>query len=159
SAPSCSVVQVGRRMFCSTVNSGTRRRSSGMYPTPWPTRRCAGRPSRSTWPSSALPVAGIAPISARNNVGLPAPFPPVNPHISPPFNATQAPRMIGTGPIETLRFAPLSMGRLRLRNLGAADQRLHARIGKRDRRCAIGDHGAVVEGEHAIGEARNDLHV
>ena len=32
-------------------------------------------------------------------------------------------------------------------------------VGQRGGRRAVGDDGAVVEGEHAVGEARDDLHV
>src|SRR6185436_6880133 len=125
---------------------------------PWPTRRCAGSASRSIWPNSALPVAGSAPIRARSNVVLPAPLRPIRPHISPSRRSNEASRMIGTGPIATLRLDTLSMGRARA-ELGAADQHLHLLVGERDRRRAVGDHGAVVERQHPVGVARYDVHV
>src|SRR5687767_14159563 len=101
---------------------------------PWPTRRCAGKVSRSIWPSSALPLAGIAPIRARRSVVLPAPLRPIRPHISPSRRSSDASRMIGTGPIATLRLVTLSMGGALTRaHLGAADQDLHLLVGERDR--------------------------
>src|SRR3974390_3707443 len=128
---------------------------------PCPARWCAGSASRSTWPSSILPVAGIAPISARSNVVLPAPLRPIRPHTSPSLTLSDASRMIGTGPIETSRFATLSMAGLLDRSFeaNAANQFLHLLIRQGLGRCAVGDHGAVVKREYAIGETCNNLHV
>src|SRR5262249_3940862 len=127
---------------------------------PCATRRWAGSASRSTSPSVAVPLAGSAPIRARSSVVLPAPLRPIRPHISPSSNSSAASRTIGTGPIATLRFVTLSMRRrLRVLGPGAADEGLHAGIGERHGGRTVGDHGAVVEGEHALGEARDDLHV
>src|ERR1039458_10043076 len=113
---------------------------------PWPARRCAGNASRSTWPSSTLPVAGSAPINARSNVVLPAPLRPIRPHISPSLTLNETSRMIGIGPIETLRFATLSMAGPLASNpeLGAADQLLHLAVIQRLGRRAVGDDGAVI---------------
>src|SRR6516165_4442946 len=145
STPSACVDQVGSRMFCSTVNSGTSRRSSGIYPTPCRARWCTGSARRSTWPSSVLP----------------APLRPIRPHISPSLTLSDASRMIGIEPIETSRFATLSIAGLLDRSFeaDAADQLLHLWIRQRLGRCAVGDHGAVVKREYAIGETRNNLHV
>src|ERR1019366_9657169 len=112
-------------------------------------------------PRSTLPVAGIAPISARSNVVLPAPLRPMSPHISPSFTASEASRMIGIGPIETLRFDTLSMARPRRGGFQphAADQLLHAGIIQRLGRCSVRDDGAVIERQHPFGETRDDLHV
>src|SRR5215813_8417765 len=107
-------------------------------------RRCAGKVSRSTWPNSALPRAGSAPISARIKVVFPAPLRPIKPHISPSFTAREASRIIGIDPIETLRFSILSMARPRLEP-HAGDELLHPRIIQRLVRGAIGYHRAVVK--------------
>src|SRR6202000_482541 len=98
---------------------------------------------------------------ARNKVVLPAPLRPMSPHISPSSRAKEALRMIGIGPIDTLRLDTLSMGGSPSGDLDlrAADQRLYAGIGQRRRRCAIGDHGAIVKCQHAIGKTLHDLHV
>src|SRR5271154_6543154 len=125
---------------------------------PWPPRRCAGCAMRSTSSNAADPVAGIAPISARINVVLPAPLRPTRPHISPASIARLAPRMIGIAPIETPRPDTLSMTPLPARPR-AADQHLNPRIGERSGRRPVGDDGAVIEGEHAIGVALDDLHI
>ena len=145
-------------MFSSTVNSGTSRRSSGMYPMPWLARRCAGNASRSTGPSSALPRAGSAPISARSKVVLPAPLRPIRPHISPSFMAREASRTIGIAPIDTLRFSILSMTGSGLEP-HAADEFLHPRIVERLMRGTIGDDSAIIEREDTIGEPHDNFHV
>src|SRR5882724_4615579 len=114
------------------------------------------------WPSSALPVADKMPIRARKTVVLPAPLRPMRAHISPSPRSNVASRMTGTRPIETPRPATLSMDRAPLQTrlgLGAADECLNLRIGKHGRGRSVGDHRTVVEGEHAVGEARHDFHV
>src|SRR5258707_9071203 len=115
---------------------------------PWPTRLCAGKAMRSTSSNAAVPVAGMAPISARNSVVLPAPLRPMRPHISPVSMARLAPRMIGIGPIETSRPDTLSTAAL---PPGATDERLDPGIGERHRRRALGDHRAALEGQHPGG--------
>src|SRR6476619_7199693 len=97
-------------------------------------------------------------MSARSNVVLPAPLRPMRPHISPSASSSEALQMTGTAPIVTSRAQTLSMA-LAVRLFRAADKCVHARIRERKGRRAVGDHGAVVEGEHAIGEPRHDLHV
>src|SRR5688572_31584346 len=100
----------------------------------------------------------MAPISARSSVVLPAPLRPINPHISPVANASDALRMIGTTPIETSRPETLSMVGDRLAGWpGSADEGLNARIRERHGRRPVGDDGAVVKGEHAIREPCHDL--
>src|SRR3974390_3728143 len=124
---------------------------------PCPARWCAGSARRSTWPSSIFPVAGIAPISARSNVVLPPPLRPIRPHISPSLTLSDASRMIGIEPIETSRFATLSIAGLLDRSFeaGAAVQFLHLWSRQSLGRCAVGDHGAIVKRQYAIGETRN----
>src|SRR5215212_3957546 len=110
----------------------------------------------------ACPTAGMAPIKARSSVVLPAPLRPIKPHISPSSRSSAALRTIGMGPIDTLSSLTLSIGspmRGRGCQLGSADERLDAGIAQRVGWISVGDHGAVVEGEHAVGEARDDLHV
>src|SRR3974390_3535945 len=116
---------------------------------PCPARRCAGSANRLTWSSSAFPVAGIAPISARKSVVLPAPLRPISPHISPSFTASEASRMIGIGPIETLRLATLSMAGAPGRglDLDAANQLLNLRIIQRLGGRSVSYASSVVEGE------------
>src|ERR1700678_2836816 len=128
---------------------------------PSPARTWGGRANRSTSPSMTLPVAGIAPMTARNRVVLPAPLRPIRPHISPASSASEAPRMIGTGPIATLRSAILSMAAAAGSGAGtcAADEGLDLWVSKRLAGWGIGNYGAVVESEHPIGEACHDLHV
>src|SRR3569832_1171055 len=109
-------------------------------------------------PSTALPLAGKAPISARSRVVLPAPLRPMSPHISPSFTTSDAPRTIGTGPMETDRSAMLSMRRSARAHMHAGDQFLHFGIAKRGIRRTVGDHRAVIERQHAVGEVRDDVH-
>src|SRR5215471_11166096 len=125
---------------------------------PWLARRCAGNASRSTWPSSTLPRAGSAPISARINVVFPAPLRPIRPHISPSFTISEASRMIGIEPIETLRLSILSMAGSGLEP-NAGDQLLHPRIIERLMRRAVGDDRAIVESEDTVGKPRDNFHV
>src|SRR5580658_7018380 len=124
---------------------------------PRPTRRCAGSAMRSTSSNVAVPVAAVAPISARSNVVFPAPLRPMRPHISPVATARLAPWMIGIDPIATSRPETLSTGPSLL--APTADQGLDASVGERRRRRPVGDDGAVVEGEHPVGIALDDLHV
>src|SRR5215475_4011916 len=121
-------------------------------------RRCAGKVSRSTWPNSALPRAGSAPISARIRVVFPAPLRPINPHISPSFTARNASRIIGIDPIETFRFSILSMTAPRL-EAHASDEFLHPWVIQRLVRSAVGDDRTVIEGKNTVSKARDDLHV
>src|SRR6185312_4173151 len=106
-----------------------------------------------------LPSAASAPMTARRSVVFPAPLRPISPHISPSFTASEASRMIGIGPIETWRPSTLSMGASGGLHPDAGDQLLHARLAERLGRRAVGDDGAVVEGEHALRELSHDLHV
>src|ERR1700733_1971663 len=128
---------------------------------PCATRRCDGEVNKLVGPSSIKPLAGMAPMTARNNVVFPAPLRPISPHISPSSSANEASRMIGTGPIDTLRLDTLNMGNGACSALppGAADQRLNAGIAQRFGRRPVGDHSAVVKCQHALGEALDDLHV
>src|SRR5258708_13533980 len=115
---------------------------------PWPTRLCAGKAMRSMSPNVAVPVAGMAPISARSSVVLPAPLRPIRPHISPVAMAKLAPRMIGIGPIETSRPDTLSMAAL---PPGAADEGLDPRIGERHRRGPAAHHAAAIPPHPPLG--------
>src|SRR6266705_5691483 len=110
--------------------------------------------------SSALPVAGTAPINARKKVVLPAPLRPMRPHISPSRRSIAALRTIWIRPIETPRSATLSISCAPPQvGIGSADERLNLRIGERYRRRSVRNDSAVVEGEHAVSKARYDLHV
>src|ERR1700730_18190024 len=124
-------------------------------------RRCGGKVNKSIGPSSARPLAGMAPMMARNNVVFPAPLRPISPHISPSSSANEAARMIGTGPIDTLRLDTLNIGDSACGAVqpGTADQCLNAGIRQRCGRRPVGDHGAVVKCQHTLGEALDDLHV
>src|SRR6516165_4579426 len=128
---------------------------------PWAIRRCGGRNNRSVPASSAVPLAGNAPISARISVVLPAPLRPISPHISPAASSSDTLRMMATAPIETLRLATLSM--IAIRGCGlefrSADKLLYARIGKRGRRRSVCNHRAVVEGKHAVGVTADNVHI
>src|SRR5262245_28769256 len=127
---------------------------------PSPTRRWAGSASRSMCSSSALPVAGTAPINARKRVVLPAPLRPMRPHISPSRRSIAALRTIWIRPIETPRSTTLSMNRAPVQaGIGSADEGLNLRIGERDRRRSVRDDITIVEGKHAVSKAGYDLHV
>src|SRR3954454_21384998 len=102
----------------------------------------------------------MMPMSARRSVVLPAPLRPIRPHISPSLTSSDALRTTGTGPMATSRLSILSTrrgpGGYWLR---AADKRLHAGIGERLRRCAVGNYCPVVESEDAIRKSGDDIHV
>src|SRR6185437_16270279 len=127
---------------------------------PCATRRCGSSFNRSTSPSLAMPLAGMAPMMERKSVVFPEPLRPIMPQKSPSSSANEALRMIGTGPIDTLRSVTLNIGEATpgIRP-GTADQRLNALVGQRGGRRAVGDHGAVIKRQHALGEALDDLHV
>src|SRR3954471_14100276 len=128
---------------------------------PWAARECAGRLSKSMPASSALPVAGIAPIMARNRVVFPAPLRPISPHIPPSSTVKEASRTIGMGPIDTLRPDTLNIGHGARCSLGpgTADQCLNASIAQSCCRRAVGDYGAVIKCQDTFGETFDDLHV
>src|SRR3974390_98388 len=95
------------------------------------------------------------------SVVFPAPLRPMRPHISPSFTASEASRMIGIGPIDTSRFATLSIlssGHDRLQ-FDAGNEFLHARIIKCLLRRTVGDDRTVVKSEDAIGKTGDDLHI
>src|SRR6185437_11585130 len=125
-------------------------------------RRWAGSDSKSTSSSSAVPVDGRRPISARRSVVLPAPLRPISPHISPSLTASVAPRRIGIAPIDALRLETLSTGGSPAGDAfepDAANQFLHFRIVERLLGRAVGDDGAVVERKHAVGKTADDFHI
>src|SRR4051812_42329537 len=128
---------------------------------PWAARECAGRLSKSMPASSALPVAGIAPMMARNRVVFPAPLRPIRPHIPPSSTVKEASRMIGMGPMETLRPDTLNIGDGACCTLssGTADQGLNARVAQSCCRRAVGDYGAVIKCQDTFGETFDDFHV
>src|SRR5690349_14302505 len=89
------------------------------------------------------------------SVVLPAPLRPIKPIIAWLGTESETPRRICTALIATLRLVSSSM-----RGLQAADDvAAHLRIGERDLRFRVGDDAAVVEREHALGEAAHDFHV
>src|SRR5689334_25289228 len=111
-------------------------------------------------PSSALPVAGTAPINARRRVVLPAPLRPMRPHISPSRRSIATLRIIWIRPIDTPRSTTLSTSRTSaLADVGSADEGLNLRIGERGRRRTVRDDSTIVEGKHAVSKAGHDLHV
>src|SRR3954447_10879122 len=128
---------------------------------PWAARECAGRLSKSMPASSALPVAGMAPMMARNRVVFQAPLRPISPHIPPSSTVKEASRMIGIGPMDTLRPDTLNIGRSACCTLrpGTADQCLNASVAQSCCRRAVGDYGAVIKCQHTFGETFDDLHV
>src|ERR1700761_5966620 len=127
---------------------------------PCATRRCDGEVNKSVGPSSIKPLAGMAPMMARNNVVFPAPLRPISPQISPSSSANEASRMTGMGPIDTLRLDTLNMGGTpSVPHPWAADQRLNLGIGQRCGRRPVGDHGAIVKCQYTLGETLDDLHV
>src|SRR5918995_593234 len=131
---------------------------------PRPTLACAGSARRS-WSSSRMAPSRAAtrPMTERISVVLPAPLWPIIAAITPCGTARSTPWSTGTPAIATssarisstskaLRYGP-PMGL-------AADHVLpDLRAGERLGSGRIGDHAAVVEGEHAPGVALDDLHV
>src|SRR5690348_15682132 len=116
------------------------------------TRACVGRVSRFL-PSNVMPppAALRSPMTLFITVVLPAPLRPMRPVIEPLGTCSEMPRRICTLAMPTFRFSRLST---------AADHvALHLRVGERRVRRRVGDDPAVVEREHALGEAADELHV
>src|SRR5688572_129054 len=90
----------------------------------------------------------------RNSVVLPAPFRPIRPANSPFATSRFTPRRIATGPMETDMPSSRSM-----RNLLTDHVAAHVGHPQDGLRRAIADDAAVVEGDHAPGEPRHDIHV
>src|SRR5215471_9899888 len=128
---------------------------------PCATRRWVGKASRLVRSISTIPLAGMAPMIARNKVVLPDPLRPISPHISLCSIASEALRTIGIGPIDTLSSAILNMsaGTCSEPHLGAADQCLNAGIGQRRGGRAIGNNGSIVKCQYTLGKALDDVHV
>src|SRR6185503_17795120 len=118
---------------------------------PMRARACVGtasrsRPSKRTEPRPAL----SKPITVFMTVVLPAPLRPMRPVMDPAATSSETSRRICIEAIATLRLSTLSM---------AYHVALHLRIRKRGLRRRIYDDAAVVEGEHALREAADHLHV
>src|SRR5262245_61214646 len=93
-------------------------------------------------------------MTVRSRVVLPAPLRPIRPANSPARTSRLTPRRIVTGPIETCTPSSDSIGDLLADHVAAHIGSTQHRVG-----WAIGDDAAVVEGHHAPGEARHDVHV
>src|SRR5262245_40251377 len=142
----------GTSTFSSTVRSGINRRSSGMYPMPSRARACVGTLARSRPSSRTEPRPDLSsPIIVFMTVVLPAPLRPMRPVIEPAGTWSDTSRRICIAAIETLRCW--------ISSTLAHHVALHLRIGERGLRRRVGDDAAVVEGEHALREAADDLHV
>src|SRR4029434_9397712 len=105
------------------------------------------RPSRRTEPRPGF----RSPMTDFMTVVLPAPFRPMRPVMEPAGTSSDTSRRICIDPIETLR--------LWISSTLAHHVALDLRVGKRGLRRRVGDDAAVVEGEHALREAADDLHV
>src|SRR6476620_877318 len=113
-----------------------------------------------------MPRAGSAPINARIRVVLPAPLRPIRPENCRSPSDSCASRMISMVPIETCSAETSSMGRSAgvefavLRpDQRSCDELAHAFVAERLCRRPVRNHGAVVEGQYAVGEPLHDLHV
>src|SRR6266704_1978486 len=102
---------------------------------PRPARWWVGMPANRTLSNSSLPVAGVKPMIVRSRVVLPAPLRPMSPANSPASTLRSTSRRMATGPMDTDTPASRSMRRL------------------------LANDAAVVEGHHAAGKARDDIHV
>src|SRR5262249_19602711 len=106
--------------------------------------------SRSTPLRRMLPLEGLSrPITLFISVVLPAPLRPSRPVIEPAGTSSDTPRRICMAAIETFRFWMLSTL--------ARHVALHFGIGERLGRRRVDDDAAVVEGEHPLREAADDL--
>src|SRR5260221_8700992 len=114
--------------------------------------RCVGSGTRSRSSTRTVPREGLSrPITAFMSVVLPAPLRPMSPVMEPVGTSSETPRSTCTEASETLRSRMLSMT--------SHDVALHFRVGERHLRRGVGDDAAVIEGEHALREAADDLHV
>src|SRR4051794_8680376 len=114
---------------------------------PWVGSGRSSRSSRRTLPAPAL----SNPMTAFMSVVLPAPLRPMSPVIDPVGTSSETPRSTCTEASETFRSRMLSNAPHHVA--------LHFRIGERDLRYGVGDDAAVVEGEDALREAADHLHV
>src|SRR5689334_16884835 len=85
------------------------------------------------------------------SVVLPAPLRPMRPVMEPAGSSSDTPRRICTDWIETSRPSTLSMD--------AHHIFLYFRVGEGFPGRGVGDDAAVVEGENALGEAPDHVHV
>src|SRR5689334_18652477 len=113
----------------------------------WLATPARSRPSKRTLPPPTLRM----PITVFISVVLPAPLRPMRPIIEPGGTSSDTSRRIRVPPIETSRCSTLSTL--------AHHVALDVGIGERDLRRGVGDDAAVVERQHALREAGNDLHV
>src|SRR6267142_3629143 len=116
------------------------------------TRPCVGRASRSCSSKRMAPLAARSrPMMVFISVVLPAPLRPMRPVMLPVGSSSDTPRRICTAAIDTLRFCTLSTP--------AHHVPLHLRVREGDFRRRVGDDAPVVEGDHALREAADHLHV
>src|SRR6266536_190138 len=121
---------------------------------PRPARWWVGMPANRTLSNSSLPVPGVKPMIVRSRVVLPAPLRPMSPANSPVSTSRSTLRRMATGPIDTDTPSSRSM-----RRLLASDIAAHVLHAEYILRRTIANDAAVVEGHHAAGKARDDIHV
>src|SRR5437773_3766185 len=108
--------------------------------------------TRSRSSSRTVPPEGFKrPMTVFMSVVLPAPLRPMSPVMEPVGTSSDTPRKTCTEASETLRSRMLSMAPHHVAP--------YFRIGQRDLRRGVGDDAAVIEGEHALREAADHLHV
>src|SRR5436309_10140982 len=121
---------------------------------PRPARWWVGMPANRTLSNSSLPVAGVKPMIVRSRVVLPAPLRPMSPANSPASTSRSTSRRMATGPMDTDTPSSRSMRRLLANDIAA-----HVLHAEHSLRRTIANDAAVVEGHHAAGKARDDIHV
>ena len=95
----------------------------------------------------------------RISVVLPAPLRPISPVNFPVGNSMLTSRRMLTEPIETSSPSSLTMGCLLGRGTLRRSRTCAPRCPEERRRVAVGDDAALVEREHALGVAADDVHV
>src|SRR5712691_8616925 len=123
-------------------------------------RACVGVSSSSMPSKFTVPLDALSrPIRLFMSVVLPAPFRPISPAMLPVGSSSETSRRICTAPIATLSAAILSTRRPLLFTLEIAANHVasHVRVAEHGVGAAVGDDPAVVEREHAPGEAADDF--
>src|SRR3954465_13853677 len=119
---------------------------------PMAARPCVGIFDKSLSKKRIRPLDGlIRPMTLFMSVVLPAPLRPMRPVIAPGCSSSDTPRRICTAWIDTLSFSTFSMNPHYIAP--------HFGVGECCGGRRVGDDAAVVERQHAPGEARDDLHV